>query len=514
MQASMHKSARRTPAVLIVLDGWGHSEETEHNAIAQAKTPFVDSLYRNYPHALIDASGCSVGLPEGQMGNSEVGHMVLGAGTPIDTDLVRIDKAAACDGFHCNPEFQNLFAHVKKHNSTLHVQGLLSPGGVHSHQKHLFAFMRAAKDAGVTKIAIHVFLDGRDTPPQSGADFLEELEEFHQKLGLGRIVSAVGRFYAMDRDNNWDRLCKAECAIHEGKSDKMCYDERPSTVLRKLYKEGVTDEYLEPIIFIDEHGHNEHLHQDDGLFFWNFRADRARMLTRKELEYVHDENIYFVTLTRYDKTHTCATAFPPYHPEATLASEVSGAGLTQAHVAETEKYAHATYFLNGGIEELHRGEQHILIESRKDVPTHDLAPEMKAKEITDAVLNEVEKGTDFIFINYANADMVGHTANTDALHIAIETIDRELARLIPAVQEKGGFVFITADHGNAEQNFDAATNAKHTAHTTNFVPAILVDDRYKKLRGGSLADVAPTMLSLMNLPIPKSMTGRSLVADC
>jgi len=406
-----------------------------------------------------------------------------------------------------------LFEHVKKHDSTLHIEGLLSPGGVHSHQSHLIAFLNAAKDAGVKRVAIHAFLDGRDTPPQSAADYLEQLEDTLKELGIGHIATMVGRFYAMDRDNNWDRLDKAECAIHEGRGDRSYKDERPSTVLRKLYEEGVVDEHLEPVVFLDKEGNCDCLSKNDGLFFYNFRADRARMLTRKESEYAKDENIHFVTLTEYDKTFTCPVAFPPFQPEATLASEIADAGLTQTHVAETEKYAHATYFLNGGVQEPHVNEEHILVESRKDVPTHDLAPEMKAKEITDVVVAEVKKGTDFIFVNYANADMVGHTANKDAILTAIETVDRELQRLVDAVLEKGGVVFITADHGNAEQNYDTVTDSKHTAHTTNFVPAILIDDRYKKLKSGSLADVAPTILSLMGLAIPASMTGTSLVEE-
>ena len=504
---SMQKN--HTPAVLIVLDGWGHRKETLHNAIAEAETPFFDSLMAEYPHALLDASGPSVGLPEGQMGNSEIGHMTIGAGTTIDTDLVRIGKAIGEDEFGTNPAFVKLFEHVKAHDSVLHTYGLFSPGGVHSHTKHLYAFLDAAKRAGVSKIAIHAFLDGRDTPPKSGAQYLEELEDVLDDLGIGFIATASGRFYAMDRDQHWERLAKAEKVIFEGEAEKFYENRRRSAVLRELYEKGIVDEHLEPIIFLDAEKKSYPIGENDGIFFFNFRADRARMLTQKTIEYAKARNICFVTLTAYDQNFDCLVAFPPLAPKVTLADVVSEAGLTQAHIAETEKYAHATYFLNGGRELPHEGEEFVLVESRKDVATHDLAPEMRAREIADKAIEAIGKGTDFLFINFANADMVGHTANVPALIIAIETIDRELKRVVLAAVAKGGFVFITADHGNAEQNFDPTTNERHTAHTENLVPAILTL-KDVTLKDGSLADIAPTILSLMELPIPDAMTGTVL----
>ncbi|MBP9760119.1 MAG: 2,3-bisphosphoglycerate-independent phosphoglycerate mutase [Candidatus Pacebacteria bacterium] len=496
----------RTPAVLAVLDGWGWREETLHNAIAEAPTPFYDHLLATYPHAVFDASGIAVGLPEGQMGNSEIGHMAIGAGAPIDTDLVRINKAIENGDFATNTAFHALFEHVQTHHGTLHVLGLLSDGGVHSHQTHLYTFLQIAKDAGVTKICVHVFLDGRDTAPQSGEGYLQSLQMFFDKLGVGRIASVSGRFFAMDRDKNWDRVDKVVRAIVEGGAEYVVMDQRPHEVLAEWYMKGEYDEHIPPIVFVDGDKNVALLQKGDALFFANFRADRARMLTERLVEYSVPLEIPFVTLTEYDATFPVTVAFPPFRPVTTLAGEVSRAGLTQAHIAETEKYAHATYFLNGGREKPHDGEEHILIESRKDVLTHDLAPEMRAREIADATVVAVEQGVDFIFINFANADMVGHTANVPALHIALATIDRELKRIVEAVEARGGFVFITADHGNAEQNFDVGAGVKHTAHTLNDVPAILTDARYI-LTNGTLPDVAPTMLSLMGLPIPKEMQG-------
>jgi 2,3-bisphosphoglycerate-independent phosphoglycerate mutase len=505
----MKNNSYHTPAVLIVLDGWGIRDETTYNAIHDAATPFFDSLMRDYPHARIDASGMAVGLPHGQMGNSEIGHMAIGAGARIDTDLVRIDTAITNNEFVTNHAFVQLFDHVKKYDSTLHVHGLLSPGGIHSHSAHLYAFLRAAKEAGITKIAIHTFLDGRDTPPQSAAQYLRELEDELDDIGIGHIATASGRFYAMDRDNNWDRLLKAEQAIFEGKGTKEYSGQKASEVMCELYEHDIVDEHVEPIVFLDAEGKTYPLEENDGLFFYNFRADRARMLSKKSIEHSSAKNVCFVTLTEYDETFTCPVAFPPFRPTVTLAGEISRAGLTQAHIAETEKYAHATYFLNGGRELPHEGEHFVLVPSRKDVPTHDLAPEMRAHEIADKALEELAAGTDFLFINFANADMVGHTANVPAIKIACETVDRELKRVVEATLAQGGFVFVTADHGNAEQNIDTETGAKHTAHTTNLVPGILTI-KGLSLQDGALPDIAPTVLTAMGLPVPVTMTGHSL----
>ncbi len=499
----------KIPAVLIVLDGWGHRDEVEDNAIAEAPTPFFDHLWNTYPHALLDASADSVGLPAGQMGNSEVGHMTIGAGKIIDTDLVRISKAAMNHEFATNPAFVQLFDHVKQYDSTLHVQGLVSSGGIHSHSDHLFAFLKAAKEAGITKIAIHAFTDGRDTGPRSAAAYLRELEDVIDDLGIGFIATAAGRLYAMDRDNNWDRLEKVEKAVFEGVCDRQYHACKPSAIMQELYEEGVVDEQLEPVMFFDHDGNHYTVQPNDGVFFFNFRSDRARMLASKVCEHAQNENLCFVTLTQYDKNLPAHVAFPPIDIDTTLANEVSLAGLTQAHIAETEKYAHATYFLNCLHEGQYPGEEHIMVESNK-VKTHDLAPEMKAKEIADKAVEQIEKGTDFLFINFANADMVGHTGNVEAIKVAVETVDRELKRVVEATLAKNGVVFVTADHGNAEQNVDRSTGETHTAHTTNLVPAIVT---LKKgvLQNGTLADIAPTMLHVMGLAQPEGMTGKNLL---
>lgn len=504
MTSSSHK-----PVVLIVLDGWGWREDATHNPIVEAKTPFWDSLWARYAHSLLDASEESVGLPEGQVGNSEVGHMTIGAGTVIDTDLVRITKAIRENKLGDNPAIAQLFDHVKKHDSVLHLQGLVSPGGVHSHSEHLYALLRLARQAGIRSIAIHAFTDGRDTAPQSADKYLGDLESKIEELGIGHIATIAGRFYAMDRDNNWDRLAKVEDAIFHAKGP-VVEGRKASAHVRALHAEGKVDEHLEPIIFLDEDGKSYAIKENDGVLFFNFRSDRARMLSKKIAERIDAHNICFVTMTEYDKTIKSTVAFPPVGVVTTLAAQVSQAGLTQAHVAETEKYAHATYFLNGGRETPHEGERHILVESRKDVTTHDQAPKMRAAEIADKAVACIEQSTDFIFINFANADMVGHTGNRDAIIEAVEEVDAQLKRVVAAAQEKGGIVFITADHGNAETNVDPATGQKHTAHTNNLVPAILMKEGVS-LQDGTLADVAPTILELLGLPKPSSMTGTSLM---
>ena len=499
------------PFALIVLDGWGAREEEENNALAAAKTPYIDHLLRTYPHSVLNASEESVGLPEGQIGNSEVGHMTIGAGTIIDTDLVRITKAFRTrEGITENAAFKKLFAHVLDNDSTLHILGLTSPGGIHSHQEHLFSFLRAAKEAGITKVAIHAFTDGRDTAPQSAANYLTQLEAVLGDLGIGHIATASGRFYAMDRDNNWDRVEKAGKAIFACEG-KQCGAQKASTALQTLYKSGVVDEHLEPLVFLDETGKSCPIEKNDGVFFFNFRADRARMLSKHIAEQAAQDNLCFVTLTQYDPTIPSLAAFPQKKIETTLAAEISRAGLSQVHIAETEKYAHATYFLNGGTETLHPGERNVLIESRKDVKTHDEAPEMRAKEIADAAVIEIGQGSQFLFINFANADMVGHTANVPAVIRAAEEVDTQLKRVCEAILAKGGVAFITADHGNAELNIDPDTQEQHTAHTMNLVPAILTTHSFRRIKAGTLADVAPTILALLSLPIPPAMTGGILL---
>ncbi len=499
-----------TPLVLIVLDGWGHRDEKEHNAIATAKTPFFDSLLTDFPHSLVDASAGSVGLPDGQMGNSEVGHMTIGAGRIIDTDFVRISKAAKENEFSTNEAFVALFGHVKRHGSILHVKGLVSPGGVHSHTEHLYAFLKAAKEAGVTKIAIHAFTDGRDVGPRSAAAYLRELEDIIDDIGIGFIATASGRFYAMDRDRNWDRVGKVESAIFRNEGVRAYRNRRASEVMEELYAEGVVDEHLEPVVFLDENGEGYRIDENDGVFFFNFRSDRARELSARMVEYGQEKNICFVTLTEYDPEIRALVAFPQVRPQTTLAEQISKAGLSQAHIAETEKYAHATYFLNGGRELPFPGEEQVIVESRKDIQTHDQAPEMRARGIADKAIEYLERGTDFLFINFANADMVGHTGNVPAIITAVETVDRELGRVIRKTLERNGIAIITADHGNAEQNIDTKTGETHTAHTTNLVPLVVTAPC--TLENGTLADIAPTALSLMHLPIPKEMTGKILAA--
>lgn len=503
-------ATRPKPVVLIVLDGWGYSETKEHNSIALAKTPFYDYLWQTYPHTVLDASEEKVGLPAGQMGNSEIGHMTIGAGKILATDLVRIARSIKDKSWHDNPAFLEVFAHVKKNNSTLHVLGLVSPGGVHSHMDHLVAFLESAKKYGLTKVAIHAFTDGRDTPPQSAGQYLADLEDVLERLGIGYIATASGRFYAMDRDKNWDRLKKAEDALFECRG-KVCALKKPSIFFKEMYQAGQLDEHTEPVIFADQDGKTYPVQDNDGLFFFNFRSDRARMLSERVLKQAKQKNLCFVTMTQYDKTFTCSVAFPPETVDTTLAAEIARAGLLQSHIAETEKYPHATYFLNGGQEEPHMGELHIMVDSRKDVPTHDLAPLMRAEGIADKAIEQINKGDDFIFINFANADMVGHTANQPALIQAVEEVDKQLRRVVEKVLQAGGAVCITADHGNAELNIDPVTGEKHTAHTTNLVPFIMTQENKVLAQGGTLADVAPTVLELMDLPIPAVMTGKSLI---
>jgi len=495
--------------LLIVLDGWGYREDKKHNAIALTKKPVFSKLWDNYPHSLLLASGRAVGLPDGQMGNSEVGHMAIGAGKVVYTDLVRITDSAKNNNFSKNLAFKKLFTHVKKNKSFLHVIGLLGPGGIHSHTDHLYNFLKTAKEADIKNIYIHVFTDGRDTPPKSAADFLLELEKEIEKLKVGYISSICGRYFAMDRDNNWDRLKKAEEMLFDNKGN-ILWNKKASKVVKGYYQKNLTDEYIEPTIFADEVGHSYPINKNDGVFFFNFRADRARMISQKILERKKKMNLFFVSMTQYDKKLKTEVAFAPVKIETTLAKEISKAKLTQAHIAETEKFAHATYFLNGGEQKAYLKEKQILIDSRKDIPTHDLAPEMKAKEIADEAIKEIENGTNFIFVNFANPDMVGHTGNEKAIKIAIETTDRELGRIIKIAKKKKVVSIITADHGNAELNVDPKTGEKHTAHTTNPVPFIVTDKRLKVL-SGELSGIAPTILDIFKIKIPKSMSGKKLI---
>ncbi len=519
----------RKPLLLVIFDGWGMRDEKEGNAIAKANIPFFNSLLENYPYAKLEASGLAMGLPEGQIGSSEIGHGIIGAGSVIDTDMVKLNKLSEEDKIAESPAIQEAFEHAKKNNSVLHLCGQVSPGGVHSHQDHLYALLRAAKKAGIEKVAIHAFLDGRDTAPTSGEKFISQLEAEIEKIGVGFIATVSGRYFAMDRDNNWDRVEKVEKLLFEG-IGRDNEDLTPTNMLKKLYLEGETDEFVKPVIFKDKEGNTYPLSQNDSVIFFNFRPDRARELGSKISEKAKNEGICFVTLTEHDPKMECLVAYPPQKIETCLADQLSKAGLTQIHIAETEKYAHVTYFLNGGNEKRFPNEDRILIDSRKDVPTHDLAPEMKVKEIADAVVaaikgdpnfefkesagEPIKKGVekhDVIIINIANADMVGHTGNMDAAIKAVEAVDPQLKRMVEAVIEEGGVAFITADHGNAEQMVDPKTGERFTAHTTYPVPGILTDKNIKLKKTGGLADVTPTILELLNIEQPKEMTGKSLI---
>ena len=502
----MHK-----PVILIILDGWGYREESNANAIVTARTPFYDSIWKKYPHALLKASGEAVGLPEGQMGNSEVGHITIGAGKSLDTDLVRINKAVFENKIKENQAIVKLFSHIKKYDSVLHLLGLIGPGGVHAHENHLFGILKAAKCHGIDKIAIHAFTDGRDTAPKSSSQFLQNIEEMIANAGIGFLATASGRFYAMDRDKNWDRIKKAEDAIFNGIANRR-EKKNPSKVLNELYGSGVVDEHLEPVVFLDQNDQHYQFKQNDGVLFLNFRADRSRQLSHRIAEKTKELNLHFVTLTQYDPKISCDVAFPPETISTTLGAEISRAGLKQVHIAETEKFAHATYYLNGGKQEPHDGEEHVLIESRKDVDTHDKAPEMRANEIANQSCKFLDEKIPFVFINFANPDMVGHTGNSQALLKAIEIVDSSLEMTVNCALKNNYTILITADHGNAEIGVDE-NGEPHTAHSTNDVPAILLGSNYK-IKNGSLKDIAPTILNILKLPIPSSMTGSSLLKNC
>ncbi len=497
--------------LLLILDGWGYRDEIGNNSIAQAKTPNFDYLWANYPHAFLQASGNAVGLPTGVIGNSEVGHMTIGAGKVLNTDLVRISNSITSGDFKKNVGFEKLFEHIKKFDSTLHIVGLLSPIGVHSHQEHLHAFLELVKSHNIKKVVIHVITDGRDSPPKESAKYLKKLEEHISTLGIGNIVSMVGRHYAMDRDKNWERTQKAVDAIFFGGGEKV-KNILPSKKLEEEYEKGINDEFLEPFVFLDENENISSIMKNDAIFIFNFRSDRPRQLCYKIMEKKKEENLFFVTMTEYSKDIDSVVAFPPQNIETNLACEISKAGLNQVHIAETEKYAHVTYFFNGGHSAPYENEKHILIDSRKDIISHDMAPEMRATEIADAVIKSIEDDTNFILVNFANADMVGHTANMPAIVKGVEMIDMQIGRIMKTLENNGGVAFITADHGNAEENIDIITGERHTAHTLNTVPAIFTE-KGKILQSGSLSDVAPTILNFLNLEVPLSMTGKNLLIN-
>ncbi len=503
------------PVVLVVLDGWGIREESVHNGIARAKTPNYDRYITTFPFTQLSASGEPVGLPPGQIGNSEVGHMTIGAGCILYHELVRISSDIASGGMENNPAFRALFNHVKNRGSQIHIIGLFSPGGVHSHEEHFIEIVKAASGAGISRIVLHPFLDGRDTPKTAGMKSLEKLEERIASIHGCYIGSVIGRYFAMDRDTNWDRTDKAFNAIFNGKADHI-YDVSvsPSAIIGEWYHSDVFDEHLEPLVFKADDGVLD-VRDGDGIVFTNFRTDRTKQLSKKICEHVNDKDLCFVTMTDYGSEIESLVAYGPQEVKETLGSVISGAGMRQARVAETEKYAHATYFLNAGRQTPYKGEEDVLVPSRRDIKTHDQAPHMRAREITDEAIARLGKN-DFIFINYANADMVGHSAREEAIIVAVETVDKELGRLVENVLTRNGALLIIADHGNAEMIIDPVTGEPHTAHTINPVPCILIHKTYQPaLRRDipGLDDVAPTVLQLLGLNRPQSMTGESVIGE-
>ncbi|HEV2388243.1 MAG TPA: 2,3-bisphosphoglycerate-independent phosphoglycerate mutase [Candidatus Acidoferrales bacterium] len=511
--------SRPKPLVLTVLDGWGFSPHREGNAIALAQKPNYDALLDRFPNTLIHTSGPWVGLPEGQMGNSEVGHLNIGAGRIVQMDITRIDQMIATGELYRHPLLVEAMRRGREHQ--LHLMGLLSDGGIHSQSSHLFALLRMAAENKLKRVFVHCFTDGRDTPPTNGAGFLRQLEQKLREYATGRIATVAGRYYAMDRDNRWERVERAYRAIVHGEAADRSAD--PVAALRASYQRGVTDEFAEPIVITSEPGGLPvaTLHDGDAVIFFNFRADRARQLTRALVEPGFDKfadprrpgDLLLVAMTQYEKTWPWLRyVLGSEKLEHILAQVFAEQGFRNLRVAETEKYAHVTYFFNGGVEKPYPGEERILVPSPK-VATYDLQPEMNAKGVTQTVVDAIERGAfDAIIMNYANADMVGHTGKLDAAIRAVEAVDDGLGHIRQALGRKRGVWLITADHGNAETMIDPATGGPHTYHTTNPVPLLLAsDDPPPGLRpDGSLRDIAPTLMGVLGIPLPGEMTGHDL----
>ena len=500
--------------VLVILDGWGISNTWDCNAVARAKTPNIDGLMKSYPSCRLSASGESVGLMPGQMGDSNVGHLNLGAGRIVYQYVQQINRAIADGSFMANEELQRVMAYVRERGSALHLMGLLSPGGVHSHSDHLYALLRLAKESGLEKVFIHCFLDGRDVPPASAVPYMEELLEQTKSIGIGQVATVMGRYYAMDRDNRWERVEKAWQALVQGQGRKS---PDPVGAIKEAYERGETDEFVLPTVVCERDEPVAVIQDGDGVLFFNFRADRARQLTRAFVDKDFTcfrrraPKVHFMGMTRYDEELDAPFAFPPQDMRNTLGEVVSRLGWKQLRIAETEKYAHVTFFFSGGQEEPFPGETRRLIPSPK-VATYDLKPEMSAVEVTDAVEEELGLGDyQLVVLNFANLDMVGHTGVMEAAIKAVETVDRCVGRVVAAARSQNAHVIITADHGNAELMKDPHTNQPHTAHTTNQVPLILISDQQVALRNGILADVAPTILDLYGVEKPVEMTGCSLI---
>ena len=504
--------------MLMILDGFGINENEKANAVKLANTPNIDKLMKICPTTKMYTSGLNVGLPDGQMGNSEVGHTNIGAGRIVYQELTRITKSIEDGDFFSNPELVEAIENCKKHNSKLHILGLLSDGGVHSHIRHLFAVLELAKRKDFEDVYVHCFMDGRDTPPTSGESYIMKLEEKMKEKGVGKIASISGRFYAMDRDKRWNRVQKAYDAIVNGEGIKCT---SAISAIEGSYQKEVFDEFVEPTVITNQN--NEpiaKIEENDSVIFFNFRPDRAREITRAIVDKDFNEfptkkmDLDYVCFTQYDETMpNVKIAFKPETLKNTFGEYISKKGLTQLRIAETEKYAHVTFFFNGGEEKQYPGEDRILVPSPK-VETYDLKPEMSAVEVTDKVVEAINsRKYDCIILNYANPDMVGHTGNLDAAIKAIETIDECVGRVVEAINANEGVLIITADHGNAEQMLDYKTGEPHTAHTTNPVPLILVGKEDVKLKEGKLADLAPTMLKLMGLEKPEEMTGESIIVE-
>ena len=502
--------------MLMILDGFGENKEEKANAVKLANTPNIDKLMKTCPTTDIHTSGLDVGLPEGQMGNSEVGHTNIGAGRIVYQELTRITKSIEDGDFFTNEEFIAAIENCKKYNSKLHIMGLLSNGGVHSHIRHLFGLLELAKRRDFEDVYVHCFMDGRDTAPSSGESFISELEEKMKEKGVGKIATITGRFYSMDRDKRWQRVEKAYNALVRGEGEKAT---SAIGAIESSYQKEIFDEFIEPTVIVNGETPVATIGKHDSVIFFNYRPDRAREITRtlvdkefNEFEVEKDLDLYYVCMTSYDETMpNVHIAFKKEELKNTFGEYISKHGLTQLRIAETEKYAHVTFFFNGGEEKQYPGEDRILVPSPK-VETYDLKPEMSAYEVTDKVVEAINsKKYDCIILNYANPDMVGHTGVLEAAIKAIETIDECVGRVVEAVNNQDGVLLITADHGNAEQMIDYKTGEPHTAHTTNPVPLILVGMENAKLREGRLADLAPTMLDIMNLEKPAEMTGESLI---
>lgn len=514
----MQTSPKITPVILLILDGFGYREDVKDNAIALAKTPNLDALKGKYPHTLINASEHYVGLPDGQMGNSEVGHLNIGAGRIVFQDFERINNSITSGEFFKDTALIKAFQNLKANNKALHILGLLSDGGVHSHQTHIHALLEMAKQQGLNKVYVHAFLDGRDTPPVSAVPYIAALEDKIKALGVGKIASISGRFYGMDRDKRWERVEKAYAMITEGMGEFT--EENASVALHNAYARGENDEFVKCTCIRKPDEAPLHLEDGDCIVFMNFRSDRGRQLTHalltNEFDGFHRRHTpklsaYF-TLTQYDAKETKATPiFAPYTVKNTFGEHLQSLGLTQLRIAETEKYPHVTFFFNGGEEKVFEGEDRILVPSPK-VATYDLQPEMSAAEVTDRLVEAIEsRKYNAIICNYANGDMVGHSGILEAAIKAVETLDTCVGRVVTAMRSIGGELIITADHGNVEMMRDYEHNQPHTQHTTNLVPLIYIGRKAKLSSTGALSDLAPTLLHMMGVSQPAEMTGKNLI---